>query len=394
MSLSDARCRSAKPREKDYRLTDGDGMFLLVKTHGGKWWRLSYRFEGKALQISLGVYPQTSLLDARGKRDEAKRLLAKGVNPSLERQARKTAFLAPEDSFEKIAREWHKKFRPSWSESHADTIMRRLERAVFPMIGKAPIAGLKAPDILKVLRLLEERGANETARRMKIVIGQVFRYAVATGRADNDPTGALKGAIAPPVTKHMAAITDPKAAGALLRAIEAFNGSFVVQCALKFGILTFVRPGELRHAEWSEINFEKALWEIPAEKMKMNAAHIVPLSEPALKILHDLRPFTGDGKYLFPNARSPQRPMSEAAVLAALRRMGYEKSEITGHGFRAMARTLLDEELEIRTDFIEHQLAHKVVDPNGRAYNRTAHLAGRREMMEKWADYLDQLKNS
>jgi integrase len=267
-----------------------------------------------------------------------------------------------------------------------------MERDLFPWIGKRPISEIKAPELLGTLRRVESRGALESARRVKIIASQVFRYAVATGRAERDPSGDLRGALATPTEKHHAAIIDPKEVAPLLRAIEGYRGSFVVKCALRLAPLLFVRPGELRHAEWTEIDLDESVWNIPAHKMKMKEPHLVPLSNQAVSILTELKKLTGASRYVFPSGRSFVRPMSENAILAALRRMGYDKDTMSGHGFRAMARTILDEVLQVRTDFIEHQLAHAVRDPNGRAYNRTAHLIERRKMMQTWADYLDGLK--
>jgi integrase len=270
--------------------------------------------------------------------------------------------------------------------------MARLERDAFPWMGKRPINEIRAPELLAVLRRVENRGALETAHRIRSIAGQVFRYAVATGRAERDCSGDLKGALPQPREKHHAAITEPKEVGPLLRAIDGYQGQFVVKCALRLAPLFFVRPGELRNAEWEEIDFDQAQWNIPAHKMKMGQPHIVPLCRQAIEILTELKELTGRSKYVFPSGRSFARPMSNNAILAALRRMGYDKDTMTGHGFRAMARTILDEVLRVRPDFIEHQLAHAVRDPNGRAYNRTAHLEGRREMMQLWADFLDGLK--
>ena len=271
-------------------------------------------------------------------------------------------------------------------------LKRRLELNVFPWIGDRPIIDIKAPELLRVLRRIESRGALDVAHRTRNTCSQIFRYAIATGRADRDPAADLRGAIPPFKAKHLAAITDPEKVGGLLRAIDDYEGSFITKCALRLAPLVFVRPGELRHMEWTEINFDAREWNIPGEKMKMDQPHLVPLSRQAIGILKEIQPLTGAGRYVFPNPRSSKRPMSNNAILAALRRMGFEKSEMTGHGFRAMARTILDEVLQVRPDFIEHQLAHAVRDPNGRAYNRTAFIAERKKMMQKWADYLDSLK--
>lgn len=290
-----------------------------------------------------------------------------------------------------VAREWHTKFLPTWTTGHSKTIISRLERNVFPWLGKNPIDKLTAQEVLRVLRLVESRGAIESVHRIKIICGQVFRYAIATGRADRDPTADLRGALAPVQTKHMPAITDPEQLKGLLKAIDTYKGSFIVKCAIQLQALTFVRPGELRHAEWSEIDLEAAQWCIPAERMKLREPHIIPLSVQAVNILKDLKPLTGNERFVFPGGRSNLRPLSENAVLAALVNMGY-KGIMTGHGFRATARTILDEVLQQRVDLIEHQLAHKVRDVNGRAYNRTAHLPARRKMMQLWSDYIDGLK--
>lgn len=393
MALTDVKARNAKPEEKQVKLSDSDGMYLLVTPAGGKCWRLKYRFGGKEKVLALGTYPEVSLAEARTKRDAARKQLAAGVDPNAVKKAQK-ATLADKaaNSFEVVAREWHTKYTPTWTKGYADMLLRRLTQNVFPSIGSCPIEELKAPDVLKVLRRVESRGALETAHRIQITCGQIFRYAVATGRAERDPTGDLKGALPPRRKKHHAAITDPKQAMELLRAIDGYQGTFQVKCALQLAPLFFVRPGELRNAEWSEIDFDNQQWNIPAERMKMKESHIVPLSAQALAILDELKALTGGSRYLFPSGRSFHRPMSNNAVNAALRRMGFAKEEMTGHGFRAMARTILDEVLQVRPDFIEHQLAHAVRDPNGRAYNRTAHLAERRKMMQLWADYLDGLK--
>jgi integrase len=296
------------------------------------------------------------------------------------------------NSFEAITREWLLKFSARLKPGSVERKLKIFEKDVFPWIGTRPIATLTAPEVLKVLRRIEDRGAGEIAARAKMYCGQAFRYAVATGRAERDPTQDLREALAPRATNHHAALTDPMAVGGLLRAIDVYEGYFVTKCALRLSPLVFVRPGELRNAEWSEIDFAEAHWTIPAERMKMKQAHIVPLSTQALAILQELHPKTKVSRYLFPSARSAKRPMSEVAILAALRRMGFAKDEMSAHGFRAMARTLLDEALGFRPDYIEHQLAHAVRDPNGRAYNRTTHLPQRREMMQKWADYLDGLR--
>jgi len=396
MALTDIQVRTAKPQAKDYKLTDGEGLFLLVAISGGKRWRLKYRFGGKEKLLALGTYPDVSLLEARNKRHEARNQLAHGIDPGGERKALKQTEHEKqeiiENSFEIVAREWHTKFSGQWTEGHAVTIMSRLERDVFPWLGTKPVSEVKPVDLLAVLRRIEGRGALETAHRVRTICGQVLRYAVATGRAERDAAADLRGALPPTQERHHAAITDPKEVAELLRAIDGFKGTFHVKCALKLSPMLFVRPGELRQMEWAEINFEEERWNIPAEKMKMKIPHIVPLCKQAITILKELQPLTGFGKYVFPCHRSPLRPMTNNAINAALRRMGYTSEDQTGHGFRAMARTILDEVLQVRPDFIEHQLAHAVKDPNGRAYNRTAHLVERKKMMQLWADYLDGLK--
>jgi len=393
MPLVDAKVKNAKPGAKDYKLTDGGGMYLLVEPGGGKYWRLKYRFGGKEKLLSIGIYPEITLAGARDRRDAARKLLAHDVDPGEAKKAQKTARIAEtENGFETIAREWYAAHSPTWASSHADTTRRRLEGDVYPVLGARPIGDIKAPEVLAMLRRIESRGALEVAHRIRAICGQVFRYAVATGRAERDPTADLKGALKPYKEKHLAAITDPKEVAPLLMAIDGYAGSFVVKCALQLAPLLFVRPGELRQAEWSEIDLDAEEWTIPAGKMKMGLPHLVPLSAQAIAILKELHALTGRGKFLFPSHRSSARPMSNNAVNAALRRMGYDKETMTGHGFRAMARTILDEVLAQRPDIVEHQLAHAVKDPLGRAYNRTSHLPERRRMMRLWADYLDGLK--
>jgi integrase len=392
MPLTDAKARNAKPKSKQFKIFDTDGLFLLVSPAGGKWWRFKYRIGGKEKLISLGTYPEVSLAQARVRRDEAQKQVADGIDPSQARKALKDAKIQNESSFEVVAREWHTKFTPTWTPGHAITIKRRLELNVFPWIGKRPIIEIKAPELLMVLRRIESRGALETAHRVRAICGQVFRYAIATGRAERDPAADLRGALPPVKPKHHSAMTDPEEVAGLLRAIDGYQGSFVTKCALRLAPYLFVRPGELRQMEWAEIDLEAAEWNIRAEKMKTRQPHLVPLAHQSVEILRELFPLTGSGKYVFPSPRTPERPMSNNGVLSALRRMGFEKEEMTGHGFRAMARTILDEVLQFRADFIEHQLAHAVRDPNGRAYNRTAHQPERRKMMQIWADYLDGLK--
>lgn len=393
MPLTDVVVRNAKPSEKAQRLFDGGGLYLEISPAGGKWWRLKYRFDGKEKRLSLGVYPDVSLREARDRRDAARKLLADDVDPGANRKIQKAARVQQAaNSFEVVAREWYAKHSPGWAASHASKIIRRLENDVFPWIGSKPISDITAPELLTTVRRIETRGAIDTAHRALQNCGQIFRYAVATGRTDRDPSGDLRGAVPPVRATHYAAIVEPDGVGELLRAIEGFRGTLVVMSALKLAPLLFVRPGELRKADWSEINLDAAEWNIPAERMKARRAHLVPLATQAVKILQELHPLTGHGRHVFPG-RDPQKPMSEAAVNAALRRLGYDtKTEITGHGFRAMARTLLHEELEVSRDVIEHQLAHRVPDALGAAYNRTKFIKERRRMMQVWADYLDKIK--
>lgn len=393
MPLTDTAIRQAKPADKPRRLADSGGLYLEISPAGGKLWRWKYRIDGKEKRLAIGAYPAVSLKDARERRDEAKRQLAAGIDPGAAKQAQKaTRAEAAANSLEAIAREWFAKREGEWVPSYSVKVKAWLEGDVYPWIGATPIKNVTAPMVLDCLRRVEERGAVESAHRIQQQLGQVFRYAIATGRAENNPVPNLRGALLKPKETNLAAITDPKQAGALLRAIEDYRGSFTVRCALRLAPLVFVRPGELRQAEWAEIDLAAAEWNIPATKMKMREPHLVPLSSQALAVLRELQPLTGSGRYLFPSPRSPKRPMSNNAILSALRRMGFAKDEMSGHGFRAMARTILDEVLHVRPDFIEHQLAHAVRDANGRAYNRTSHLAERRKMMQQWADYLDTLK--
>ena len=393
MPLTDAAIRTAKPEAKPRRLFDEKGLYLELTPAGGKLWRLKYRFEGKEKRLALGAYPDTGLANAREKRDAARKLLASGVDPGEQRKAEKAAGEdRASNSFEVVAREWFVKHSPQWAPGHANKIIRRLERDLFPWLGNRPMAKITAPELLMVLRRIENRQALETAHRALQNSGQVFRYAIATGRAERNPATDLQGALAPWKPVHLASITEPEKVGELLRTIEGFRAGMIVKSALRLAPLVFVRPGELRHAEWSEMDLDNAQWNIPAARMKMRDPHLVPLSKQAVSILRELHPLTGRSRYVFPGARDPRRPMSSNAVLFALRRMGYSKHQMSGHGFRAMARTIMDEVLHIRPDYIEHQLAHAVRDPNGRAYNRTAHLPERRTMMQQWADYLDTLK--
>jgi integrase len=392
MKLNDVAVRKAKPEAKSYKMADGGGMYLEVMPNGSKYWRFKYRFGGKEKRLAFGVYPDVSLSLARSRRDDARKLLANDVDPGVVKQQSKRASKEnAANSFEAIAREWFAKFSPQWAPSHADKIIRRLENDAFPWIGSKPIADITPPQLLAVIRRTESRGALDTAHRVKQNCGQVFRYAVATGRAERDPSQDLRDAIPSVKKNHFASITDPVQVGELLRAIEGFRGTFIVQCALRLAPMFFVRPGELRRAEWKDFDFDKSEWRYFVTKTKTE--HSVPLATQAVTVLRELQALTGHGRYVFPG-RDSKKPMSDAAVNAALRRMGYDtKTEITGHGFRAMARTILAEELHQKPEVIEHQLAHKVPDVLGAAYNRTKFLKERRLMMQVWADYLDGLKS-
>lgn len=390
--LSDTQVNKAKPQEKEYRLFDGGGLNLLVTPTGGKLWRLKYTFNGKVKQLSFGAYPALSLAEARQRREDAKKLLANGVDPGNVKKAQKAAGTDATKSFEVVAREWHQKYSEQWSDVHTQTLIDRLEKDVFPYLGKRPIDEIKAPELLAVLRRIESRGALDTAHRIRNCCGQVFRYAVATGRAERDCSADLKGALPPVKFGHRAAPTTEKEVAPLLRAIDDFKGSFVVKCALMLAPMLFVRPGELRGMEWAELDLDAAEWSIPGARMKMKIPHLVPLPRQAVAILKELHPLTGHSTFVFPSIRTPLRCISDNTLNAGLRRMGFEKEEITAHGFRAMARTMLHEILGFTPDAIEAQLAHAVPDRLGRAYNRTQHLAERKKMMQHWADYLDGLK--
>jgi len=395
MLLSDAKVKAAKVPEgkKQVKLADGGGMYLLVSP-SGKYWRMDYRFGEKRRTLSLGVYPTVTLKAARNKREDARKLLDQNIDPSQtkKKERRKTVADAQAATFEGVARELIAKNKEKWSSNYSTSTQSRLERHVFPWIGSMKVADIEAPDVLALLQKVEKHGKIETAHRLKMLCGQVFRYAVATGRIKSDPIRDLKGALAPIVNIHRATITEPKKIGELLRAIEGFEGTLVVQCALRMTPYVFTRPGELRHAEWLEVDLEAAEWRIPAEKMKMNAAHIVPLSDQVIAILKELQPLTGGGKYVFPSIRNIHRPMSENTINASLRRIGYDKTEICAHGFRAMASTLLHEQ-GWKSDIIERQLAHKEGNAIKGAYNHARHLPDRKQMMQQWADYLDGLRD-
>lgn len=395
--LTELQVKNAKPAPKDAKLFDGGGLFLLITPTGGKLWHFKYRFAGKEKKLTFGAYPTISLAEARQRRGDAKKLLANGVDPGEVKKAQKAEQAAEQTTFEMVAREWYAHNEPEWSASHCVTVKRRLERDIFPAIGKLSIADVSRGDIIALMEAVgKARGKVETAKRLKIYCGQICRYALNQKQPliTSNPTSDIKPTEILPRTKEKnhAAITDPRKVAELLRAIDAYTGTFVVKCALQLAPLVFVRPGELQKAEWAEFDLDAAEWNISATRMKTKQPHLVPLAKQAVAILRELHKLTGEGKYLFPSLRSNKRPMSNVAMLAAFRRMGYDKDEMTTHGFRAMARTILDEVLGTPVDIIEHQLAHAVKDPLGTAYNRTTKLPQRREMMEAWAQYLCNLK--
>jgi integrase len=389
--LTDTGIRGLKAQTRTYRRFDEKGLYLEVSPKGGKWWRFKYRFAGKEKRLSLGTYPEVSLKDARQRRDDARKLVSSDVDPAENRKASKAAQVdRATNSFEVVTREWFAKHSPGWAPDHATRVLRLFERDIFPWIGGRPVADVPAPDLLAMLRRIENREALDTAHRARSNCGQVFRYAIATGRAQRDPSADLRGALPPATEGHFAAVTEPKLLGELLRKLNAYSGTPVVMAALRLAPLVFVRPKELRTAEWSAIHWDSSDWRYTTSKTK--TPHIVPLAAQALALLRELQPLTGNGRYVFPCERGGGRPMSDNAILAAMRSMGITKEVMTTHGFRATARTLLEEELGFDGHVIEQQLAHAVPDPNGRAYNRTAFLDQRRKMMQVWADYLDKLR--
>lgn len=390
MALTDAAVKAAKPKETPYKLFDERGLYLIVDPRGGKWWRLKYRFHGREKLLSLGTYPDVLLRRARDKRDEARRQIDEGKDPSAVRQAQRAALA---DTFEGISREHLEQQRKKLDPKTFEKKVAWFEQHVFPYIGKHPIRAISAPELLSVLRRVEAKGLHETAHRIRSGCGNVFRYAIATSRADRDPSADLRGALAPVVTQNRAAITDPKQIGGLLRAIDAYVGQPATICALRLAPLVFVRPGELRAAEWSELQLAGAHpeWRIPEERMKMGEEHIVPLSRQAVAVLKEIEPISAGGRYVFPSLRGGHRPISANTVNVALRAMGYSSEDMTGHGFRAMASTLLNEQ-GFPPDVIELQLAHAERDEVRAAYNRAKRLKERRDMMQAWADYLDTLR--
>lgn len=401
MPLTDVQIRTIKSSGKTQKHYDEGGLYLEVSPRGGKWWRLKYRVNKKENRMSLGIYPTVTLKEAREKRDEAKKLLSQGIDPSKDRQSKKEQ-LSEAHTFEAIAMEWHEKFTKSeWSKSHSDNIFNRLRKNIFPFLGSLPIQQITAPDILKTFKKIETKGHLETLHRTLANCGEIFRYAIAIGKLENDPTYKLHEAFAQPIKKHFPTFLEPKDIQALLLSIDTYHGSFTIKCALQLAPLFFQRPGELRCAEWSEFNFEKREWQIPIHRMKRTRRdkeanpkekHIVPLSTQSIAILQDLFTLTGKGKLVFPSERETNRSISDAALTSALRRMGYGKDEMQIHGFRAMARTMLVENLNCNPEWVERQLSHAVKGVHGSAYNRTTFLPERHKMMQAWADYLDRLK--
>ncbi|WP_370809200.1 tyrosine-type recombinase/integrase [Bilophila wadsworthia] len=390
-ALTDTTLRAVKATEKAQKLFDGNGLFLFVSPTDTKSWRLKYRFQGKEKLLTLGTYPQTSLKEARERAADARKQLDGGIDPGEVKKEEQQA--ADPITLEQVAREWYEKQLPAWSKRHSEDVMERLEKNIFPFLGDRPIAEVNAPELLTVLRRIEARGAIETAHRVRGICSLFFRYAVATSRAERDPAADLKGAITNRIPKPRAAITTPDEVGALMRAIDGFAGTYTVKCALQMCALTFCRPGEVRTAEWTEFDFKENLWRIPGNKMKMRMDHLVPLSRQALDILEELRQLTGSGKYLFPSIRTIERPISDMTLIAGLRRMGFEKDEMSAHGFRAMASTLLNEQ-GYSADVIEKQLAHSPINKIRGIYNRAEYLPERRKMMQAWADYLVELQES
>ena len=392
MTLTAQKAKSAKPRESSYKLSDEKGMYLLIHTNGSKYWRMDYRLGGKRKTYSLGVFPEVSLAEARDDRDEARKLIKKGTDPSHSKRMDKLA-LSGADTFKSVALEWYGNKMTDKSDRHRQRAMSILKHDLFPKLGSRPINDIAAPELLAALRKIESRGASDIAHRAKSTAGQIFRYAIASGMCERDVSADLKGALKDkPKTEHRAAITDPIELGELMNSIDGYDGTPVVCAALKLSALLFQRPGEIRHMEWGEINWEDELWSIPAAKMKMDRDHMVPLSRQSIEVLKDINRITGSGIYVFPSQRGQSRPLSNNGVRTALRTMGYDNKAMSAHGFRATARTILDEVHHVRVDYIEHQLEHAVKDATGRAYNRTKFLPERKQMMQRWADYLDELR--
>lgn len=395
--LDDKKIQAAKPGTKPYKLSDGGGLILLVTKKGGRWWRLRYRYGKREKMLSLGVYPDVSLKQARARRDEARKALTAGIDPSAQRKAQTTGGA---DTFEAVAREFLEIKRLTLAASTWQRDSDQLTQMVFPHVGNKPIAAIEAPDLLEVLRKIEARGAHDTAHRARALCGRIFRYAIATGRAKRDISADLKGALVPKAVESYASIIDPAGVGQLLRAIDGFDGQPTTVAALKIAPYVFLRPGELRAAEWSEFDLgaidqygRGQVWRIPGERMKMGETHVVPLANQVVTILKELQPITGRGRFVFPAIGNGERPLSENTLNGALRRLGYTGDQMTAHGFRSMASTLLNEQ-GVHPDLIELQLAHAERNKVRAAYNRAQRLAERRTMMQTWADYLDELRSA
>ena len=388
MALTDTAIRAAKPSDKNRKLFDGGGLFLLIAPTGTKSWRLKYRFQGKEKLLTLGLYPAVSLKEARERAAEAKKSLAGGKDPSMEKKQDK---LRLQTTFESVAREWHEKQCPAWSENYRKRTIDNLVKNAFPYIGNRPIAEITPPEVLTMLRRLESRGTIATAYAVRGLCSSVFRYAIATSRAERNPIPDTYGALPPHIKKPLPAITDPDRVGELMLKIDGYNGTAAVRCALQFMALTFCRSREIRHAEWSEFDFEDKLWRIPAAKMKMSRDHIVPLSRQAIDIINFMRLFSDHAQYVFLNQKNHTRPIGPYTLTSALRILGYSKEEMTPHGFRSMASTLLNEK-GYPPDAIERQLAHVPHEKVRGIYNRAEYLAERRRMMDEWAEYLDELR--
>lgn len=388
MPLTDTTLRNAKPGEKQIKLFDGHGLFLLIAPSGTKAWRLKYSFHGREKLISLGLYPTVSLKEARERAVAARKDIENGIDPSEKRKLEKAAC---QNTFEAVALEWHEQNKNKWSENYAKGIMHRMKRNLFPQIGSKPIHLVSAPELLALLRKIEARGAKDIPHIVRSICSNVFRYAIATGRAERDPAADLKGALAPRVRRNLPSQTTPEAVGHLMVAIDNYPGTFVVRSALQLMALTFCRTGELRNAEWREIDFEDGLWRIPAERMKMSRDHLIPLSRQSVAILRKLQAYSGKDVYVFPNYKTEKRSMSKSALLGAIRRLGFENDEMCPHGFRSMASTMLNE-FGYNGDWIERQLAHVPRNLIRGIYNRAEYLPERRKMMQDWADYLDELR--
>jgi integrase len=389
MPLTDSACKNAKPSEKPRKLSDSAGLYLEVMPSGSKYWRMKYRFAGKEKRLAFGVYPETSLAEARERRDQARKILANGHDPAeAKKEQKRQTIIETKNSFETLAREWHENNLPSWTETYAKRILGRLEADIFPALGARPISAINAPELLEALRAIEKRGAIELAHRALQMAGQVFRYAIATGRAERDISSDLRGALKTRKVQHHAKLSADELPEFFSR-LESYDGDLQTKLALKFLVLTFVRTGELRGARWEELNLEKAEWRIPAERMKMRDPHIVPLSRQAVAVLEELKEMNGYRDHVFPNTRKPTGFISENTILFALYRMGY-RHKATGHGFRATASTVLNEH-GFRPDVIERQLAHSERNKVRAAYNHAEYLPERRKMMQWWADFIDNM---